>query len=402
MDYYIYKLVHIFEVIFVVYIGFTAFYLLFFSIAGYIKRTKNLKNANVKRKIAVLIPGYKEDNVIVEVAKDALRQNYSSKLYDVVVIADSFKKETLEKLKKLDIILVEVSFDVSTKAKALNKAMSKLEDDYDIALVLDADNTMEPNFLNKINESFNHGYKVVQAHRVAKNTNTSMAVLDAISEEINNFIFRKAHRNVGLSAALIGSGMAFEYSLFKEMMKDIDAIGGFDKQLEMELLKSEITIEYLPDAYVYDEKVQKENTFANQRKRWLSAQFIYFSKNIFKSIYHLLFKSNVDYFDKVLQMGQLPRLIVLGLSIITASLYFLIHVFFYNLEINLFVSYKVWLIVALSIVVALALSVPGKFYNKKTLKAIFTLPKTFIIMLLTLFKLKGANKRYIHTEHSIN
>jgi hypothetical protein len=34
-------------------------------------------------------------------------------------------------------------------------------------------------------------------------TNNSWAILDAISEEINNNIFRKGHRVLGLSSAII-------------------------------------------------------------------------------------------------------------------------------------------------------------------------------------------------------
>jgi cellulose synthase/poly-beta-1,6-N-acetylglucosamine synthase-like glycosyltransferase len=47
---------------------------------------------NGNQKIAVLIPGYKEDGVIIEVAT-ALQQEYPSNLYDVVIIADSFKRD---------------------------------------------------------------------------------------------------------------------------------------------------------------------------------------------------------------------------------------------------------------------------------------------------------------------
>ena len=89
--------------------------------------------------------------------------------------------------------LVEVSFEKSTKSKALNAAMAVLDDDYDIALVLDADNIMESDFISKIDKAFANGAVVVQGHRVAKNLNTSLAVLDAISEEVNNHIFRKGH-----------------------------------------------------------------------------------------------------------------------------------------------------------------------------------------------------------------
>jgi hypothetical protein len=56
-----------------------------------------------------------------------------------------------------------------------------------------------------------------------KNTNNSWAILDAISEEINNNIFRKGHRVLGLSSAIIGSGMAFRYNYFKTLMSTVTA-----------------------------------------------------------------------------------------------------------------------------------------------------------------------------------
>ena len=54
--------------------------------------------------------------------------------------------------------------------------------------------------------------------------------------EINNSIFRLGHVNLGMSAALIGSGMAFEYPLFYDAMMDNTSVGGFDRVLEMKLL----------------------------------------------------------------------------------------------------------------------------------------------------------------------
>ena len=81
------------------------------------------------RKTAILIPGYKEDEVIIEVTKSALLQKYPMNLFDVIVIADSFEVATLEQLKRLPIKLVEVNFDKSTKSKALNKGMEVVGDE---------------------------------------------------------------------------------------------------------------------------------------------------------------------------------------------------------------------------------------------------------------------------------
>lgn len=87
-----------------------------------------------------------------------------------------------------------------------------------MVVVLDADNLVDPDFLEHLNNAFYSGCSAVQTHRVAKNMNTSVAVLDAVSEEMNNSIFRKGHTKLGFSAGLIGSGMAFEYDIFRKII----------------------------------------------------------------------------------------------------------------------------------------------------------------------------------------
>jgi cellulose synthase/poly-beta-1,6-N-acetylglucosamine synthase-like glycosyltransferase len=346
----------------------------------------------------VLIPGYKEDKVIIDVASDALKQNYPTDAFDVVIIADQFQPETLDSLRALPIKLIEVKFEQSTKSKALNAAMAQLSNNYDVAVILDADNLMEPEFLNKINQAFANGFSVVQGHRVAKNMNTAFAVLDAISEELNNTIFRKGHRVVGLSSALIGSGMAFDYQMFKARMAAIKAIGGFDKELELTLLRDGVKIEYLNDALVYDEKVQKIEVFENQRKRWLSAQFVYFRRFFAAGLKALLFKGNIDFFDKVYQMISPPRVLLLGFTLILTVLSFAVRTLLGDVPFFMLNS-TAWFNALGLVVLAFAIAIPIKFYNKQTLSALMTLPKAFLSMFLSLFKLKGANKKFIHTQH---
>ena len=326
-----------------------------------------------------------------------MKQTYPQNLYEVVIIADSFQQATLDKLKNLPLRVIEVSFEKSTKSKALNQAMKVIGDDYDVALILDADNIMEENFIEKINKAFNQGYKVVQGHRIAKNTNTSFAILDAISEEINNHIFRKGHRVVGLSSALIGSGMAFDYYFFKTTMANVNAVGGFDKELELKLLKNRTKIEYLNNALVLDEKVQKSEVFANQRKRWLSAQFVYFGRYFMPGLKELLTKGNVDFFDKVYQMVSPPRVLLLGLVSVITFAYFMLNLIW---PANFLVVPVIYWYASFSLVIfAFAFAVPKQFYSKATFNAVLTLPKAFMLMLLSLFKLKGANKKFIHTQH---
>jgi cellulose synthase/poly-beta-1,6-N-acetylglucosamine synthase-like glycosyltransferase len=387
---------YIFQLIILILLILAILYIFIFSVAGLFYNQRISKLSVQKRRIAVLIPGFKEDEVIIEVATESLMQSYPRDLFDVIIIADSFQPQTVIKLNKLHLKVLEVSFEKSTKSKALNKALEQLPERYDIAVVLDADNIMAFDFLEKINACFDENIIAVQGHRTAKNLNTNLAVLDAVSEEINNHIFRKGHRVLGLSSAIIGSGMAFNYQYFKDLMSNVNAIGGFDKEIELKILKAGYKIEYVHDAYVYDEKVQKADAFTNQRKRWISAQLHYFRKDIGSSLFHLITKGNVDYFDKAIQFIQPPRILLLG-AIIISTIGFTLTNYLCDIHQKLNI---IWFVLLIICILTFLFSIPKKFYNLSTAKALLELPKGMILMLVSLLKIKGANKQFLHTKHT--
>ncbi len=224
---------------------------------------------------------------------------------------------------------------------------------------------------------------------MAKNTNSKLAYLDAMSEEVNNHIFRLGHRKLGLSCGLIGSAMVFDLTLFKEIMGQIEAVGGFDRELELRLIDRGIRIEYVHDAYVLDEKVQKQEVFHNQRRRWLAAQYHYFGRYAFSGL-KALFRGRFDYANKVLQGIQVPRILLPGLI-------FILGIF--SAIFSLSPSWIYWGVSFVGVLVALLISIPRRLYSWQMVKALAELPATFLNMLLLLFKLKGANKTFIHTTH---
>ncbi|MFZ4520402.1 MAG: glycosyltransferase [Bacteroidales bacterium] len=396
-------LVNVIEIALYVYLGIAAAYFLFFAFLGIFPYRRKVHATPSLRKMAVLIPGYKEDIVILEVAEASLNQSYPSDSFDVVIIADSFQPETIMQLKKLPLKVVEVVFEKSTKSKSLNAAMEAIGDDYQIAVVLDADNIMAHDFLEKINQAFESGFTAVQGHRMAKNMNNSMAVLDSISEEINNHIFRKGHRVAGLASGLIGSGMCFQYDMFKKRMSEIKAIGGFDKELELTMLRDQVKIEYLDDAVVLDEKVQDKAVFENQRRRWLAAQFIYFKRFAWDGVVQFFTRFNIDFLDKVYQMVMPPRILLLGaVTIITAVMGILSLFNIPWVKGILAISFMQWFIIWIFTFLAFVFSVHRKFYTRQTLLAVLTLPMGFWLMFKLLFRLKGANKTFIHTQHGVS
>jgi cellulose synthase/poly-beta-1,6-N-acetylglucosamine synthase-like glycosyltransferase len=370
-------------------------YALILSVAALFYRGLSAKETTKFSSFAVFIPAYKEDGVIIEVARQARRQNYPTDLFDVIVIADSLLPKTLTALRDLDIQVVEVSFEKSTKVKALNRAMSQLTKHYDSAIIIDADNVMADNYLQDMNSLYQNGSRVIQTQRKAKNSDTSLSVLDGMSERINNFIYRQGTVTLGGCASLSGSGMMFPYDVLKDTLRPMDSIGGFDRELELKLLDLGYKVNYAKDIFVYDEKVSSSNAFQNQRKRWMYSQF-YYLKKYFKTGFGKLLKGDVAYFNSaVLRNIQLPRLINLGMiTVITIAACLIPNAF------PIF-SYG-WVVLWVMFATSMALAIPAKSYDLNLLKSIILLPAIFIKMTLLLFKLKGANRTFIHTPHSVS
>lgn len=380
----------ILELIALLYLSFNIFYVTIYSFGAFLyKKTNFTKAVRKYNRFAILIPAYKSDEIILNTAIESLKQSYDKKYYDIVVIADSLQEKTLDLLADLDIKLIPVQFEISTKAKSLNTALALLPETYDYCCILDVDNIMEYEFLQKINTRLQNNEMVLQAHRTAKNANTSFAVLDGISEEINNNIFRKGHIGLGVASALIGSGFVIQYKYCKDIMLGIESPVE-DKELEILLLRDKHKILYESDAYVFDEKVASSDVFMNQRRRWIASQFFDFNKILFDGIIELLVNKNFDFFDKAMQKVLLPRVLLIaisGLSALTIFFnFFTFNYLFFTLFIFCCTSY--------------ILGIPKKYYNIKTIQASLSVPKAILLMIVALLRSKGAaSKKFIHTKH---
>jgi cellulose synthase/poly-beta-1,6-N-acetylglucosamine synthase-like glycosyltransferase len=366
------------------------FYFFVFALSGKAGRVKVSPDASTYKNMVVFIPAYKEDAVILHSAQAAIQQHYPADKYTVIVIADHLLPETISTLRQIPVEVIEVQFEKSTKIKSLNFAVNALTKSYDSVVVLDSDNIMQDDFLSKLNRELQAGYRAVQGHRVAKNEDTDMAFLDAMSEEINNHLFRKGHYILGFSSALIGSAMAFDFALFQRLIKGIHSVGE-DKELELALLKEKVKIAYAEDAWVYDEKVQNMEVFGNQRKRWLASQLNIFKTYFFPSFIELFRHGNIDYFNKAFQSALIPRVLLLGFLTVMA---------FMSLFLPFAPAAYYWIGLWLLYIITLMMAVPGRFYNRKLWNAVLRVPSVFLKMFLLLFRLKGAGKTFVHTPHN--
>lgn len=377
-------------------------YLLLYAIASKFYRAPRFPDARTFRRFVVLFPAYKEDRVIASSVRSFLQQDYPQELFDIIVISDQMQDATNEDLRSLPIHLLIADYRDSSKAKALTMAMESVSGEhYDIVAIMDADNLTSPDFLAEINRAFDNGARSVQAHRTGKNMNTDISVLDGISEEINNGIFRSGHNALGLSAALSGSGMAFEAEWFRKNVRFLETAGE-DKELEVLLLRQRIHTTYLPQIPVYDEKTQKEEAIGNQRKRWIAAQFGILRHSL-SGLREAVSKGNMDYCDKILQWMLPPRLIqlagVFGLTFIFTVIGVWQAVQGTGQEWTAAIK---WWILSAAQIMAMLLPIPGRLLDKRLGKAILRIPLLALTTLGNLFKLKGAYKKFIHTEHYEN
>lgn len=367
-------------------------YLLFFALAGH-RRLAALPApplAAAPRRMCVLMPAYRSDAVILETAPAARRHTYAGVAH-VHVIADGLQPVTVQALRQQGIGVVEVVFEKSTKGKAMRAALDALPaTDYDVAVVLDVDNVMAPGFLQQVNQAFAAGYRVVQGHRTAKNLDSPFAVLDACNEEINNHIYRQGHASLGMSAALIGSAMAFEYRYFGQLLHDIGDTPGEDKEMDFRILKAGLKIGYLPHAHVYDEKIPNSQAFTTQRTRWIAAQVEFLQKYFWEGPRQLR-QGNVEFFDKVLQTLLVPRILLLGLL----GLLLLLALAGLPGPSPLF-----WAALLAGTAAALLLSLPGRLYNRQVGQALWHLPLALGSMVLALLQLKKAKTSFLHTPHA--
>ena len=343
--------------------AFTVFYLLIYAIAATVKRTDKYSESRIKHRFAILIPAYKDDEYVFYAIRSFLQQDYPIDCFDIIVISDHLKSETNRQLAQLPIILLKANFKKSSKTKSIKAAMSQLADNqYDIALLMNAENVLEKNFLNEINNTYASGSNAIQSHRIHKDRPNNIIVLDAVADEINNSILRAGHVTFGLSASLNGSGTAIDFNWLKENIRKLSDEDD-EKTIESLLLRERIYVEYLNQTRVYALKDGGKKRFYAQRNSWIKAQYYSLFTNI-GNLPHAIFSGNFDYADRILQWFIFPRTILLGIILLFGT----IMVFFD------WVACVKWWLLLFCLLFTMALAIPNYLVDDKFNKAMKAIP----------------------------
>ena len=398
-----YTILHITDWLLWAFMAVSVFYVFFFSLVSLLPcHQQRISSESIpESRFLVLFPAYHEDTVIIPSIEAFLKQTYPVTHYKVVVISDHMQPETNHKLANLPIKLLQPSFERSSKAQALQYAMREEErrniekKRYEYVVILDADNIVNTDFLTRLNQECSMGYHAIQCHRTAKNADNDIAALDGISEEINNSIFRKGHKRIHMSSALIGSGMCFDYQWFKEHVNCLNSAVE-DRELEALLMKQRIFIHYAEDINVMDEKVSNSDNFQRQRLRWMTGQIqtlIHMLPDLPKAI----ITGNINYIDKTIQQTLIPRSILLILVPLFALIATLFTIFS---SFTLHSSFLRWWGLFILLCIALFIAIPRPLRNKAIFSKIMSLPLLVWRMLKNLLHIRTSNKEFIHTTHN--
>ena len=219
----------------------------------------------------MLIPAHDEESTISGVLEDLALANYPDKT--VWVLADRCEDATAQIARDAGAAVAERVSGPDGKGAALAWYLARepLAPD-EVLVVFDADNRVPPDTLGRIADEIDAGHDVVQCYLDVTNPDGSLlAEASALSYWAGNRMVQLARSNLGWSADLGGTGMAFT-------AEALEKAGGFgdslteDLELGARLIIAGKRVEWLHDVRIRDEKPTSLGVTVRQRARWMAGR----------------------------------------------------------------------------------------------------------------------------------
>ncbi len=356
----------------------TVLYLGVFAITSLFARHSDTPKARTQNRFIILIPTHHNGKSVMMTVKSVLGQSYPMRQFDITVIADHEDEMTLFHLAQQPITLLTPCFEKSSRIKSLQLAINNLPQFkiYDVAVILEAGDVVEPEFLTQINDAYESaGTKAIQTHKLSLNRDTVTARLSAVFEEINNSIFRRGHISVGLPTSMQSSGNAFQFDWLKDYLQYAKPHWA-DKELEAVLTRQHIYIDYFDNIYVYGEKSREADDFNRQHRGWIWAQVKTFFRNA-RYIPMAIMNRHYYLLDKLLQWMLIPRMILMLIIIVMCVIVPLIY---------MSAALKWWGLFAI-VVLIFAIATPNYLVDEKWNRTFFLVPFVLLSPVLNKFSL---------------
>lgn len=298
-------------------------YFIYFGIVGIIgfRKYEKFEKTTPKNKFTAVIAARNESNVIGELIDSIKNTNYPNELLDVWVIPNNCTDNTEGVAREHGAKIYNPKGEIHSKGEALKEYFDYIlnTEDYDAFCIFDADNLVDPDFFNRMNDVIESGEEIAQGYRESKNPKDSwISGSQTIFYWITNRFLNGSKRNLGMSAVLNGTGFMVKSDLLREMGFDTFTMTE-DIEFSTQCILKGHRIAFVSEAKIYDEHPIDFKTSWNQRKRWSTGiiQVLYnYSDDLFKK-----FKETKKwiYFDMILYLVA-PYFQVLGICYTIATL----------------------------------------------------------------------------------
>ncbi len=228
--------------------------------------------APYRTRFAVLAAARNEEGVISGFVRSVKAQNYPADLFDVFVIPNNCADDTEGAALAAGAEVIRCSGEIAGKGDALRQAFARLIGrGYDAFVVLDADNTLAPDYLARLNDAFAAGAEVCKSRmRTANPYASPVAGCYGLFNASMDLVWNRPRAALGLSAKLVGTGFAVKREV-------LERLGGWntvtiaeDCEFASQLAQAGIRVTWVPDAVNYDEAPTGFLVSLHQRKRWIS------------------------------------------------------------------------------------------------------------------------------------
>jgi cellulose synthase/poly-beta-1,6-N-acetylglucosamine synthase-like glycosyltransferase len=279
------------------------------------------------RRLRVVVPAHDEEGVIGGLLADLDASNYPSDRVSTMVIADRCSDGTAETGRRAGARVLERSDGQPGKGAALSWYLAQEPLATEEALVVfDADNRVPADALGRIADELDAGHEVVQCYLDVANPRESLtAEASALSYWAGNRMVQLARSNLGWSADLGGTGMAFTAAA-------LERAGGFgdslteDQELGVRLLLAGHRVEWLHDVKIRDEKPATVGVAVRQRARWMAGKREAARKHL-PALLKRFTPATLDQAMRLVQPGRsfiaLVSLVMTVLAAVTASTWLL-------------------------------------------------------------------------------
>lgn len=362
---------------------------LFYSL---VKKRDNTSSAIITPEIdyGIIVTAYEQTDSLPAVVKSLLQLNYSN--YLIYIVADKCDISNLH-FNDGRVILLRPEETLASNTRSHFYAIHRFKRPHECLTIIDSDNLLDPEYLNRLNPWFNKGFKAVQGIREAKNLDTTYACLDAARDIYYHFYDGKVLFGAGSSATLAGSGMAFTTALYRECLEHLDITGaGFDKVLQAAILKRNERIAFTMDAIVYDEKTSRSTQLVSQRSRWINTWFKYF-----KYGFGMIGNGIINFSRNQLLFGLILVRPPLFMFLIMSVIFALINLAMGNIT-GLLLWIAGWAVFVFGFGLALALS----HTDKKIYRSLVNIPKFMFLQVLSLLKIFTPQSNNVATKHYVD